>query len=67
MAKEEALRDMLAGQIRSQGIACDKPLQAVRNAKRSKPDHDVWILKCEMRPTGVSRYPDLAAKVEQLR
>jgi hypothetical protein len=39
----------------------------VRDAKRSKPDHDVWILTCANATYRVSRYPDLAAKVERLR
>jgi hypothetical protein len=66
-AAEETPKDMLAAQIRAQGIACDKPRRAVRDAKRSKPDHDVWILTCENATYRVSRYPDMAAKVELLR
>ena len=58
---------MLAAQIRTQGFACDKPLGATRDAKRSKPDHDVWILKCSNATYRVSRAPDMAAKVEPLR
>jgi len=60
-------KDMLAAQIRDQGAICDKPLRAVRDAKRSKPDYDVWVLTCENATYRVSRYPDLAAKIEQLR
>jgi hypothetical protein len=48
-AAGETLRGMLAAQIRMQGVACDKPLGAVRDAKRSKPDHAVWVLKCKQR------------------
>jgi hypothetical protein len=66
-AAEETPKDMLAAQIRTQGVACDKPKRAVRDAKRSKPDHEVWILTCENATYRVSRYPDLAAKVERLR
>jgi hypothetical protein len=62
-----APKDMLAAQIRSQGFACDKPQRATRDAKRSKPDHEVWVLKCENAIYRVGRYPDMAAKVEQLR
>jgi hypothetical protein len=63
----ETVKDMLAAQVRNQGIACDKPRQAMRDAKRSKPDHDVWILTCENATYRVSRYPDLAAKIERIR
>lgn len=66
-AAEETLQAELAAQIRTQGIVCDKPKRAVRDAKRSKPDHDVWVLTCENATYRVSRYPDLAAKVKRIR
>jgi hypothetical protein len=65
-AQDETLKGMLAVQLRSQGIPCDNPKNAVRDAKRSKPDHDVWVLTCQNATYRVSRYPDLAAKVERL-
>jgi hypothetical protein len=58
---------MLAAQIRTQGFACDKPQRATRDAKRSKPDHDVWVLKCQNATYRIGRHPDLAAKVELVR
>jgi hypothetical protein len=66
-AAEELPKNVLAAQIRSQGIACDKPQRATRDTKLSKPDHEVWVLKCENATYRISRYPDMAAKVEQLR
>ncbi len=66
-AAEETVQGMLAAQIRSQGFSCDNPLGATRDAKRSKPDHDVWVLKCSNANYRVSRAPDMAAKVEPLR
>jgi len=66
-AAGETPKDMLAAQIRSQGIACDQPLRATRDAKQSGPDHEVWILKCHNATYRIARYPDMAAKVEQLR
>jgi hypothetical protein len=65
-AAGETPRNMLAAQIRMQGVACDKPLSAVRDAKRSKPDHEVWVLKCSNATYRISRFPDMAAKVERL-
>jgi hypothetical protein len=59
-------QDMLAAQIRLQGFACDQALRATRDAKLSKPDHDVWVLRCSNATYRVSRAPDMAAKVEQL-
>jgi hypothetical protein len=63
----ETTQDMLAAQIRMQGVVCDKPLNAERGAKRSKPDHAVWVLKCGNATYRVSRFPDMATKVERLR
>ncbi|OKO92182.1 hypothetical protein AC629_01060 [Bradyrhizobium sp. NAS80.1] len=66
-AANEMPKDMPAAQIRSQGIACDRPLRATRDVKQSRPDHEVWILKCDNETYRIARYPDMAAKVEQLR
>ena len=66
-AAAETPKDALAAQIRTQGIACGKALSARRDARRSRPDYEVWVLKCDNATYRVSRYPDMAAKVEQLR
>jgi hypothetical protein len=64
---QETPQSMLAAQIRTQGFACDKPLGAIRDRQRSKPDHEVWVLKCSNATYRVGRAPDMAAKVELLR
>src|ERR1700726_890534 len=66
-AAGEAPKDVLAAQIGTQDGACDKELTAVRDAKRSKADHPVWVLKCSNATYRISRFPDMAAQVEQLR
>jgi len=66
-AAGETPQDVLAAQIRLQGFTCDKSLGAVRDRKRSKPDHAVWVLKCGNAIYRVSRFPDMAAKVEPLQ
>ena len=66
-AAGETPQDMLAAQIRMQGVACDKALSAMRDAKRSKPDQEVWVLKCSNATSRISRIPDMAAKVERLQ
>jgi hypothetical protein len=66
-AAGETVRGMLAAQIRMQGVSCDKPLRAVRDARRSGPDHDVWVLKCSNATYRISRFPDMAANVQRLR
>ena len=63
---EETPQTMLSAQIRTQGFSCDKALGATRDKKRSRPDHDVWVLKCSNATYRVSRAPDMAAKVEPL-
>jgi hypothetical protein len=66
VAKAETVKSMLAAQIRTQGFACDKPLKAKRDAKLSRPNHAVWVLKCENATYRIGRYPNMAAKVEKL-
>lgn len=66
MAFQETDGDILAVQVRVNGFVCDKPLAARRDAKHSKPDHAVWVLKCSNATYRVSRVPDMAAKVEPL-
>jgi hypothetical protein len=66
-AAGELPRDVLGAQIRLQGVACDKPLSAARDAKRSRPDYAVWVLECSNAIYRISRAPDIAAKVEQLQ
>jgi hypothetical protein len=58
---------MLSAQIRLQGFACDQALKATRDAKRSRPDREVWVLKCSNATYRVSRAPDMFASVERLR
>ncbi|WFU70858.1 hypothetical protein [Bradyrhizobium sp. CB2312] len=66
-AAGETVQGMLATQIRSQGFVCDKALGATKDARRSRPDHGVWVLRCSNASYRVSRAPDMAAKVEPLR
>jgi hypothetical protein len=67
VAKAQTVKSDLAAQIRSQGFACDEAQKATRDAKLSKPDYDVWVLTCKNATYRISRYPDLAAKVEKLK
>lgn len=58
--------DDIAAQIRLQGFACDRVLRATQDKRKSRADHEVWILKCSNATYRFSRYPDMAAKVEVL-
>ena len=62
----ETPQTMLAAQIRMQGFTCEKPLGAMRDKKRSRPDRAVWVLNCSNAIYRISRAPDMAAKVEPL-
>lgn len=66
-AAGEAPKDTIAAQIRMQGFACDKAQSAVRDAKRSKPDEAVWVLKCSNAAYRIRLIPDMAAKVQPLQ
>jgi hypothetical protein len=66
-AAGDTAKDDIAAQIRTQGYVCEKPLRAVRDARRSRPDYAVWVLTCSNATYRVGRYPDLGAKVEVLR
>ncbi len=67
LAASEQPANVLAAQIRLQGFACDKPLGAKQDVKRSRPDHAVWVLRCSNATYRVSRFPDMAATVIPVR
>lgn len=56
----------LAAQVRGQGFPCEKPQSAEKNKKASRPNEEVWILKCENASYRMTVIPDMAAKVEKL-
>jgi hypothetical protein len=65
-AHAQTAEEVLAVEIRSQGLVCNRPQQATRDTKLSKRDYDVWVLKCENATYRLGRYPDLPAKIEKL-
>jgi hypothetical protein len=67
VALAETVPNMLAAQLRTQGFSCDEALGAKKDARRSKPDHEVWTLRCSNATYRVGRAPDMAAKVKVLR
>jgi hypothetical protein len=60
----ESPKDDIAPQIRAQGYACDQPQSATRDAQASRPDEEVWLLRCEGASYRVRLIPDMAAQVE---
>ena len=63
----ETVQGMLAAQVRTQGFACDRALKATRDAKHSRPDLGVWVLRCNNATYRISRAPDMSARIEALR
>lgn len=59
-------KDDIAAQIRAQGYACDQPQSATRDPQASKPNEEVWILRCEGASYRVRLIPDMAARVERI-
>ncbi len=66
VAAQETAKDLLAIQIRDQGQRCEKPVSAKRDAKHSKPDAAVWVLRCEHRSYRMTLSPDMAARIQRL-
>jgi len=62
----ESPKDEIAAQIRAQGYACDQPQSVTRDAQASKPDEEVWLLRCEGASYRVRLIPDMAARVERI-
>jgi len=63
---QETAKELLAIQIRDQGQRCDTPVSAKRDAKHSKADVSVWVLRCEHRSYRMTLMPDMAARVQRL-
>lgn len=61
---QESPKDIVAAQIRAQGYACVAPQSARRDARASRPDQAVWLLKCKNATYRVRLVPDMAAGVE---
>jgi hypothetical protein len=59
--------DDVAAQVRSQGYDCNQPLAVTRDARLSKRDTAVWILRCRDSAYRVRLDPDMAAQITKLR
>ena len=63
---QETAKELLAIQIRDQGQRCEKPVSAKRDAKHSRADVSVWVLRCEHRSYRMMLTPDMAARIQRL-
>jgi hypothetical protein len=63
-AGDGAAGELVAVQVRNQGLACAKPVSAKRDP--AADDDAVWTLTCADASYHVRLIPDQAAKVEKL-
>src|SRR5262245_10670642 len=63
---QEAPKDIVASQIRSQGYACNSPQSAKRDLAASKAHVVVWKLDCQNATYRVTLVPSMAAKVDKV-
>src|SRR5262245_1080826 len=61
---QEGAAESLAAQLRRQGHHCEGPVNAERDAERSKPDELVWVVKCTNATYRMRLIPHMAAHVE---
>src|SRR4029079_17037695 len=66
-ADVDSTKDDLAAQIRDQAYGCAQPQSGTRDAQASKPDEEVWLLRCEGASYRVRLIPDMAAQGERAR
>lgn len=66
VSAQEPTKDLLAAQIRDQGYLCSKPLSAMKDLTRSRPDQAVWVLRCKNANYRLRLVPDMAARVQRL-
>jgi hypothetical protein len=59
--------DDVAAQVRLQGYQCDQPVTAKRNARLSRQDSAVWLLRCRNADYRVRLDPNMAAGITELR
>ena len=63
---QEAASEVIAAQIRTQGYQCDDPQRATHDRELSRPNQQVWVLRCTNATYRVKLTPRMAAQVERL-
>ena len=58
--------EIVAAQIRTQGYTCEDPVEAKADPELSKPDENVWLLRCKSERYRLRMIPDMDSKVERL-
>ena len=63
MEKTKA-EDVLAIQLRAQGLPCTKPTRAEKDTPDSRPDEMAWVISCKEATYRVTLIPHIGAKVD---
>jgi hypothetical protein len=66
-AQLEGPAQTIAAQIRMQGFRCDDPRDAQHEKQLSRPNEQVWVLRCGNATYRITLIPDMAARVERLQ
>ena len=56
-------KDVVAIQLRAQGIPCNNPTKAVKDLQDSTPDEMTWVIMCKEATYRVKLIPHLGARV----
>lgn len=64
-ADDDSLK-LLSDRLRLQGVACQHPKDAVRDAAASKPHESVWTIICDSGAYRLRLIPDMAAHIEKI-
>ena len=57
-------KDVVAIQLRAQGIPCTAPSSAIKDKIDSRPDEMAWIINCKEASYRVTLIPHIGAKVD---
>ena len=63
LATEAENAEVIAAQLRRQGVACTTPRSAVRDTQNSTPHEAVWQLQCDEASYLVTLVPHLGAHI----
>lgn len=66
LAQGEQSGEIIAAHIRQQGFRCESPVSAQHEVQVSRPNEQVWLLRCANGAYRVTLVPDLQARVEPL-
>jgi hypothetical protein len=67
VSAQQPTKDLLAAQLRDQGYRCTSSLSATKDARRSRADEAVWVLRCTNATYRLRLVPDMAARVQRLK